>query len=132
MPGMLVDPETGLPVLANRTGGVSGPALKPVALRCVYEVCAAVGIPVIGTGGVGSGMDALEMISVGAAAVGVGTAVATGGDGVFARILDEMGCWMVARGFDGLAAVRGRAHRAPAAGRETCPPPVPGWRPHEG
>ena len=132
LPGMLVDPETGLPILANRTGGVSGPALKPVALRCVYEVCAAVGIPVIGTGGVGSGMDALEMISVGAAAVGVGTAVAAGGDGVFARILDEMGCWMVARGFDGLAAIRGRAHRAAPAGRETNPPPVPGWRPHEG
>ncbi len=55
MPGMLVDAETGLPVLANRTGGISGPALKPVALRCVYEVCAAVGIPVIGTGGVGRG-----------------------------------------------------------------------------
>ncbi len=63
---MHVDAETGLPILANRTGGVSGPALKPVALRCVYEVCAAVGIPVIGTGGIGTGVDAVEMISVGA------------------------------------------------------------------
>ncbi len=129
MPGMLVDAETGRPILANLTGGVSGPALKPVALRCVYEVCAAVGIPVIGTGGVATGLDALEMISAGAAAVGVGTAVTAGGDGVFSRILDEMGCWMVARGFDRLAAVRGRAHRAAPAGRETSPPPVPGWRP---
>jgi dihydroorotate dehydrogenase (NAD+) catalytic subunit len=129
LPGMLVDAETGLPILANRTGGISGPALKPVALRCVYEVCAAVGIPVIGTGGVGTGVDALEMISVGAAAVGVGTAVAAGGEGIFARILDEMGSWMIARGFGSLAAIRGRAHRAPPVGRESNLPPVPGWRP---
>jgi dihydroorotate dehydrogenase (NAD+) catalytic subunit len=131
LPGMLVDHETGLPILANRTGGISGPALKPVALRCVYEVCAAVDIPVVGTGGVGSGVDAIEMISVGATAVGVGTAVTAGGGDVFARILDEMGCWMVAHGFAGLAAIRGRAHRAPEAGPETNPPPVPGWRPRE-
>ncbi|MCX7031785.1 MAG: dihydroorotate dehydrogenase [Spirochaetes bacterium] len=129
LPGMLVDAETGLPILANRTGGISGPALKPVALRCVYEVCAAVGIPVIGTGGVGTGVDALEMISVGATAVGVGTAVAAGGEGIFARILDEMGGWMIARGFGSLAAIRGRAHRAPPVGRESNLPPVPGWRP---
>jgi dihydroorotate dehydrogenase (NAD+) catalytic subunit len=129
LPGMLVDPETGLPILANRTGGISGPALKPVALRCVYEVCAAVGIPVIGTGGIGTGVDAIEMVSVGAAAVGVGTAVAGGGDGVFTRILDEMGAWMLARGFESLAAIRGRAHRAVPDDRKTNPPPVPGWRP---
>ncbi len=129
LPGMLVDAETGLPILANRTGGISGPALKPVALRCVYEVCAVVGIPVIGTGGISSGVDALEMISVGAAAVGVGTAVAAGGEGIFARILDEMGGWMIARGFGSLAAIRGRAHRAPPVGRESNLPPVPGWRP---
>lgn len=132
LPGMLLDAETGLPLLANRTGGVSGPALKPVALRCVYEVCAAVGIPVIGTGGVASGIDAIEMISAGAAAVGVGTAVAAGGDGVFARILDELGGWLVAHGFGGLADIRGRAHRARPAGRETNPPPVPEWRRHAG
>ena len=132
LPGMLVDAETGLPILANRTGGISGPALKPVALRCVYEVCAAVGIPVVGTGGVGTGVDAVEMISAGAAAVGVGTAVAAGGVEVFARILDELGCWMVARGFESLPAIRGRVHRAAPDGRETYPPPVPAWRPHEG
>ena len=127
LPGMLVDAESGLPVLANRTGGISGPALKPVALRCVYEVCAAVSIPVIGTGGVGSGIDAVEMISVGAAAVGVGTAVAA--DGAFPRILDELGGWMSAHGYGSLADIRGRAHRAAPEGRQTNPPPVPGWSP---
>jgi dihydroorotate dehydrogenase (NAD+) catalytic subunit len=129
MPGMLVDAESGLPILANRTGGISGPALKPLALRCVYEVCAAVGVPVIGTGGVATGTDAVEMFSVGATAVGVGTAVAAGSGGALARILDELGCWMVAHGFVGLADVRGRAHRAPPFARETSSPPVPGWRP---
>jgi len=136
--GMLVDAETGLPVLANRTGGISGPALKPLALRCVYEVSAAVGIPVIGTGGVASGLDAIEMLSVGATAVGVGTAVAvSSGDGAFARIVDELGGWMLARGIEHLDELRGRAHRARGGTavpgtRETRLPPVPGWRPHEG
>ena len=133
--GMLVDAETGFPVLANRTGGISGPALKPLALRCVYEITAAVRIPVIGTGGVTSGLDAIEMLSVGAAAVGVGTAVAAAGDGAFARIADELGGWMLARGVERLADLRGRAHRARAGdsgARETNPPPLPGWRPHEG
>jgi dihydroorotate dehydrogenase (NAD+) catalytic subunit len=135
--GMLVDAETGLPVLANRTGGISGPALKPLALRCVYEICAAVDIPVIGTGGVSTGLDAIEMLSVGAAAVGVGTAVAGSGDGAFARIVDELGGWMLTRGISHISDIRGRAHRAAPAGadpaaRRTNPPPVPGWRPHEG
>jgi dihydroorotate dehydrogenase (NAD+) catalytic subunit len=135
--GMLVDAETGLPVLANRTGGISGPALKPLALRCVYEIRAAVDIPVIGTGGVASGLDAIEMLSVGATAVGVGTAVAASGDGAFARIVDELGGWMLARGIERLDELRGRAHRARGGtagpgNRETRLPPVPGWRPHEG
>lgn len=129
MPGMLVDAETGLPILANRTGGVSGPALKPVALRCVFEVCAAVRIPVIGTGGIATGSDAVEMISVGAAAVGVGSAVASGGDAVFAGILGELRDWMTAHACSTLADIRGRAHRPPTIGLPTNPPPVPGWRP---
>jgi dihydroorotate dehydrogenase (NAD+) catalytic subunit len=129
LPGMLVDAETGLPILANRVGGISGPALKPVALRCVYEICTAVGIPVIGTGGVATGSDAVEMISVGAAAVGVGTAVVSNGDSVFARIIAELNGWMDARRYTSLADIRGRAHRPPPAGPATNPPPVPGWRP---
>ena len=129
MPGMLVDAESGRPILANREGGISGPALKPVALRCVYEICKAVGIPVIGTGGIATGSDAVEMISVGAAAVGVGSAVVSGGEEVFARILDELTAWMDARGFASLADIRGRAHRPTPAGPATNPPPVPGWRP---
>ena len=132
MPGMLVDAESGSPVLANRSGGISGPALKPVALRCVYEVSGAVAIPVVGTGGVASGLDAIEMLSVGAAAVGVGSAVGAQGEGAFARILAEMERWMAGHGFDSLDPVRGRAHRTSRPAAETNRPPVPGWRPREG
>jgi len=72
--GMSVDVFSRRPRLANVIGGLSGPAIKPVALRCVWQVCRAVGIPVVGMGGIASAEDALEFILVGAHAVQVGTA----------------------------------------------------------
>ncbi len=72
--GMAVDHKTRRPRLANVTGGLSGPAIKPVALRMVWEACRAVKIPVIGIGGIQTAEDALEFLLVGAAAVQVGTA----------------------------------------------------------
>ncbi len=72
--GMAVDHRTRRPRLANVTGGLSGPAIKPVALRMVWEVCRRVRIPVIGIGGIQTAADALEFLLVGAAAVQVGTA----------------------------------------------------------
>lgn len=72
--GMAVDLRTRRPSLANVVGGLSGPAIKPVALRCVWQVARAVKIPVVGMGGIVSAEDALEFILVGAAAVQVGTA----------------------------------------------------------
>jgi len=72
--GMAVDHRTRRPLLANVTGGLSGPAIKPVALRMVWEACRAVKIPVIGIGGIQTAADALEFLLVGAAAVQVGTA----------------------------------------------------------
>jgi dihydroorotate dehydrogenase (NAD+) catalytic subunit len=74
LPGLAVDLETRRPVLANVTGGLSGPALKPVALRMVWEAASAVSIPVVGMGGIMSARDALEFLLVGARAVAVGTA----------------------------------------------------------
>jgi len=71
---MAVDIETRRPKLANVFGGLSGPAIKPIALRMVYQVASAVDIPVIGMGGIGSGADALEFLIAGARAVEVGTA----------------------------------------------------------
>lgn len=72
--GMAIDIETRRPVLANNTGGLSGPAVKPVAVRMVYEVSRAVKIPLIGMGGISNGNDAVEFLLAGASAVMVGTA----------------------------------------------------------
>jgi dihydroorotate dehydrogenase (NAD+) catalytic subunit len=72
--GMAVDHRTRRPKLSNVTGGLSGPAIKPVALRMVWEVCRRVKIPVIGIGGIQTAADALEFLLVGASAVQVGTA----------------------------------------------------------
>ena len=72
--GMRIDPRTKRPLLANGTGGMSGPAIKPVAVRMVYQVANAVKIPVIGMGGIMTAEDALEFILAGATAVSIGTA----------------------------------------------------------
>jgi len=72
--GMKIDIKTGKPVLANITGGLSGPAIKPVAVRMVYDVCKAVKIPVIGMGGISSAEDVIEFMMAGASAVAVGAA----------------------------------------------------------
>lgn len=72
--GMRIDLKTGSPVLANRTGGLSGPAIKPVALRMIYEVSQQVSLPIIGMGGIESAEDVIEYFYAGASAVAVGTA----------------------------------------------------------
>ena len=81
-----IDLETGRPILANKIGGLSGPAIKNVALRCVYEVSLTVGIPVIGCGGVTCWQDAVEFLLAGASAVQIGTAVAYKGLDVFREV----------------------------------------------
>lgn len=72
--GMAIDIETRRPLLSISTGGLSGPAVKPVALRMVWQVAKAVGIPVIGLGGISSATDAIEFIMAGATAIEIGTA----------------------------------------------------------
>ena len=127
MPGMLVDAESGAPVLAHGSGGISGPALKPIALRCVHEIAAAVSIPIVGTGGVLTGTDAVEMLSAGAAGVGVGSAVVTRGATAISLILEELARWLADRGYRCLDDIRGRTRRLNPAVM-TNPPPVPDWR----
>ncbi|MGD2205912.1 MAG: dihydroorotate dehydrogenase [Anaerolineae bacterium] len=109
--GMVIDVHARRPILANRTGGLSGPALRPLAVRCVYDVYRAVSIPIVGTGGVSSGRDTVEMIMAGATAVGVGSAVYGEGPEVFGRIRDEMAALMAELGYGTVAEMRGAAQR---------------------
>ena len=114
-PGMVIDLESGQPILANRVGGLSGPAIRPIAVRCVYELARAVDVPIIGTGGVSSGRDALEMIAAGATLVGVGSAVYGRGPEIFAEICKEMLEWLESHKMYSLHELRGCAHATPNA-----------------
>lgn len=109
-PGMLIDVRARRPVLANLAGGISGAALRPVAVRCVYDIASAVNIPIIGVGGVGSGEDAMQMIMAGATAVGIGSALMFSGEHTFDRILGELANLMRTEGYANLLAIRGCAH----------------------
>jgi dihydroorotate dehydrogenase (NAD+) catalytic subunit len=108
-PGMILDIETRRPVLAHGTGGVSGPAMRPIAVRCVRDICQAVEVPIVAMGGVTTGRDVVEMILVGATAVGIGSAVAYRGIEVFREVCDELGSYMERHGYYELAELRGRA-----------------------
>lgn len=104
--GMAVDIRTRRPRLANVIGGLSGPAIKPVALRCVWQVCRAVSAPVIAVGGISSAEDALEFILVGAHAVQIGTANFMRPDMAF-RIAERLPALMEELGIENLDAYRG-------------------------
>jgi dihydroorotate dehydrogenase (NAD+) catalytic subunit len=93
-PGMVIDIEARMPVLAFKKGGLSGPMIKPVAVRCVYEVYRAVSIPIIGLGGVTTGEDAVEMFMAGATLVGMGSAVRYRGIDVFNQVNRELSDWL--------------------------------------
>jgi len=108
--GMLINVETGKPVLSYKTGGLSGPLIKPIALRCVYDIYEEVKIPILGMGGICNGRDALEMIMAGANAVGVGSAIYYRGIGVFNKIVNEMKALMKKNNYKSIKEIIGRAH----------------------
>jgi dihydroorotate dehydrogenase (NAD+) catalytic subunit len=108
-PGIILDVETCRPVLSHGTGGISGPAMRPIAVRCVRDICRAVDVPVVAVGGVTTGRDAVEMILVGATAVGIGSAVYYRGMEVFQKVCDELEDYMERHGYGDLEAFRGRA-----------------------
>jgi dihydroorotate dehydrogenase (NAD+) catalytic subunit len=108
--GMVIDTETMRPALAGLTGGLSGPAIRPVAVRCIWQVREALpDVPIIGMGGVMTGRDALELILAGASMVSVGTATFHD-PSACARILRELDEELIRRGVDRVAGLVGRAH----------------------
>lgn len=92
-PGLAINLETRFPILANKVGGISGPAIKPLAVKLVHDVYKATKLPIIGTGGIRSGEDALEMIMAGAVLTGIGSGVYYRGIDVFKHVKDEMNEW---------------------------------------
>jgi dihydroorotate dehydrogenase (NAD+) catalytic subunit len=99
---MAIDVETGCPLLGNRIGGLSGPALKPVALRCVYEIAQTVAIPVIGCGGVTGWQDVIEYLLAGARAVQIGSAIAYKDLSVFTEIVTGVRDYLQRKNYRGV------------------------------
>jgi dihydroorotate dehydrogenase (NAD+) catalytic subunit len=108
--GMVIDIDTQKPKLAGKTGGLSGPAIRPVAIRAIYQVHSAFkNTPILGMGGVSSGKDALEMIFAGASAVSVGTAN-FGNPTAAIKVKEELRSLLQARGFSSVRDAIGVAH----------------------
>ena len=107
---MAISPEARMPILANKYGGLSGPAIKPIGVRCVYEIFEAVEIPIVGVGGISSGRDALEYVMAGATAIQIGSAVWMEGMDVFNRTCREMMQFMEESGFESVREMVGVAH----------------------
>lgn len=108
--GMRLDTRTGKPVIANGTGGLSGPAVKPVALRMVYEVAKQVSIPIIGMGGITTVDDVIDFMSAGASAVAVGTANFVD-PFVCPNIIDQLPEKLDWLGYQNVTELTGRSHR---------------------
>ena len=109
-PGMAIDIETAEPILANYVGGLSGPAIRPVAVRTVFEIFKTVKIPIIGTGGISNGRDAIEMMEAGATLVGIGSAAKNGTE-VFGKIAREIEEWCESHEVENVSELIGKAHK---------------------
>ncbi len=108
---MAIDVETTLPVLTNIRGGLSGPAIKPIALRCVFDIAECVKTPIIGCGGISNWRDAVEFLLAGASAVQVGTAIATEKPSLFQDISRGMTAYLKKKGFRSVTEIVGKSHR---------------------
>lgn len=108
---MAIDIESGHPILSNRIGGLSGKYIKPIAVRCVYEIYREVDVPVIGCGGIFSWEDAVEFMLAGAAAVQIGSAIAYEGLGVFRSITAGLKMYLEKKDLKNAGEIVGLAHR---------------------
>lgn len=112
-PGMAIDLRSRMPILAAHKGGLSGRAIKTIAVRCVAEIYEATEgkVPIIGTGGVYTGEDALELMLAGASLIGIGTAIADRGGDVFTQVCDEMQLWCTNEGVENVSDMIGGMHK---------------------
>ncbi len=110
-PGMKIDIERGQPVLDFKIGGMSGPAIKPIMIRSVYDIYEAVKIPVIATGGITYGQDIIEAIMAGAEAVEIGTGIYYRGINIFKKVVNEVKEWMDSHGYKKIIEFKGIAHK---------------------
>ena len=108
---MVIDVETAKPILGNKFGGLSGPAIKPIAVRCVYEIYDAVKIPIIGCGGISTWQDVIEFMEAGASAVQIGTAIATKGLNVFKQVTNGIEAFLEKKGFGSVKEIVGLSHQ---------------------
>jgi dihydroorotate dehydrogenase (NAD+) catalytic subunit len=109
---MAIDVETAMPILSNKRGGLSGPAVKPIALRCVYDVYERVKVPIMGCGGVTDWRDAVEFFLAGASAVQIGTAIALKGPSVFRSVSRGVDAYLKKKGFRSVNEIVGLSHRS--------------------
>jgi dihydroorotate dehydrogenase (NAD+) catalytic subunit len=111
VPGMVIDAYAAKPFLSQGSGWISGPSLKPIALKCISDIYKEVSIPIIGMGGVSSGLDMAEMILAGASAVGIGSALYYRGYEAFTKILVEFEEFMNSEGYNNLSEICGKIWR---------------------
>lgn len=108
---LVIDAETMMPILANKTGGLSGPAVKPIALRHVYSVYERVEVPIIGCGGISNWQDAVEFLLAGASAVQIGTAISAIGPAVFEKVARGISKYLKRKGLRSVSEIVGLSHR---------------------
>jgi dihydroorotate dehydrogenase (NAD+) catalytic subunit len=110
-PGMRIDIETGNPILNNKFGGLSGPAVKPIAIRCIFEVFDSVEIPLIGVGGIRNYDDVIEFLYAGATCVQIGTSIMYEGMDIFKNIVTGLERFMNDKGYGSVNEMVGIAHK---------------------
>ncbi|NWG11415.1 dihydroorotate dehydrogenase [Candidatus Bathyarchaeota archaeon] len=109
---MAIDTETTMPILSNKRGGLSGPAVKPVAIRCVYDIYERVKVPIIGCGGITDWRDAVEFFLAGASAIQIGTAIALKRCNVFKTVARGIEPYLKKKGFESVNEIVGLSHRS--------------------
>jgi dihydroorotate dehydrogenase (NAD+) catalytic subunit len=107
---MKIDLELRIPTLSNKIGGYSGKAVKPIGVRCVYEIAKNVNIPIIGVGGITTGEDAIEYFMAGASAIQIGSGIHYRGVDVFKKICIEIESWMKDHNYNKISELVGVVH----------------------